>query len=169
MKSIRDFELWQELQEKPEWETLFNEEGERKNVNIPILAGGLDRIVVKTHCVVFCDIGCNGRDNSFMICGLKQNEKIGTPGDSRYTKELYIVSLDELPFYSAPFKITSVTRIAAGNGPLLALSLDEFKHLFRTSKYRFVTFKGYHEDKYEMSLSEIIGELILQRDEVKPV
>ena len=72
MKKIKDFELLKELQEKPEWKTLFNQDNERKNVNIPILAGGLDRIVVTSHCVAFYDIGYNGRDNSFMICGIKQ-------------------------------------------------------------------------------------------------
>ena len=73
MKTIRDTKLFRELQEKPEWKTLFTEEKypELKNPEIPTLAGGLDHIDVKPGGFYFYDIGSSrgGKlvDNSFVI------------------------------------------------------------------------------------------------------
>ena len=68
MKIIRDFKLYRELKTTPEWKTLFTDDYELKNANIPTLAGGLDHIHVTRDAVQFHDIGCNGRDNSFKVC-----------------------------------------------------------------------------------------------------
>lgn len=68
MKTIRNSKLFHELQKNPEWETLFqNNEGTLKDNLIPILFGGLDHIEMRKNGVYFIDIGCNGKDNSFVI------------------------------------------------------------------------------------------------------
>ena len=72
MITIRNTKLFRELQEKPEWETLFRYpvDGitpEMKDYEIPNLAGGLDYIEVKSGGIYFHDIGCNNRNNSFVI------------------------------------------------------------------------------------------------------
>ena len=63
---IRDTKLFNELKEKPEWNTLFDGTN-LKGVGIPILSGGLDHIDVKPKGIYFYDIGCNNKDNSFVI------------------------------------------------------------------------------------------------------
>lgn len=67
MKTIYDQKLYAELKKNFSWETLFDDNCELKNSNIPILCGGLDHIETKNGFFVFHDIGCNGRDNSFRI------------------------------------------------------------------------------------------------------
>lgn len=53
------------------WKCLFDSNGDILDDDIPILAGGLDRIVVKKNQIVFNDIGSNVggvlKDNSFII------------------------------------------------------------------------------------------------------
>lgn len=49
------------------WKCLFDDNGDIEDNDIPILAGGLDHITVTKNQVVFHDIGCNGKDNSFVI------------------------------------------------------------------------------------------------------
>ena len=72
MKTIRNEKLFQELKTCPDWGTLFSDrEGTLKDLRIPTLAGGLDRITVTKSYVTFYDSGCNGRDNSFRIGGGK--------------------------------------------------------------------------------------------------
>lgn len=67
MTKIKNAKLLRELLISPQWETLFTTEPRLKDEEIPVLAGGLDRIEVKHNRVEFHDIGCNGRDNSFAI------------------------------------------------------------------------------------------------------
>ena len=73
-KMIRNTKLFEELQEKPEWETLFaDKKGTLKDQRIPILTGGLDHIEKNDYGIYFYDIGttigyCNTFiDNSFGI------------------------------------------------------------------------------------------------------
>ena len=66
MKTIRNTKLFNELKKSPQWETLFIEY-EIKNQGIPVFFGGLDHIDVKPKGIYFHDIGCNGKDNSFVI------------------------------------------------------------------------------------------------------
>ncbi len=71
MKVIIDRELYSELikeqSEQSTWNALFNEYSDLKNCEIPILSGGLDHIEKNEYGVYFRDIGCNRRDNSFVI------------------------------------------------------------------------------------------------------
>jgi hypothetical protein len=67
MITIYDNQLFAELEKKPEWNTLFDNDYNPKNPNIPTLCGGLDHIKRTKKFFVFFDIGCNGRDNSFRI------------------------------------------------------------------------------------------------------
>ena len=69
MTKIKNTKLLRELLISPQWETLFTTEPRLKDEEIPVLAGGLDRIEVKRNRVEFHDIGRNGRDNSFAIVG----------------------------------------------------------------------------------------------------
>ena len=71
---IGNTKLFNELQENPEWDTLFaDKEGTLKDKRIPILAGGLDHIERTDWGIYFYDIGmtkgpCNRYfDNSFGI------------------------------------------------------------------------------------------------------
>jgi len=74
---IRNTKLFDLLKEKPEWDILFDfsevfgypnsQEPEIKDQEIPIFAGGFDHIEVKEKGIYFYDIGCNNRDNSFVI------------------------------------------------------------------------------------------------------
>ena len=70
MKTIRNTKLFSELENKPEWETLFDESGFIKET-IPVLAGGLDHIEVKRKGIYFYDIGMSSagyiKDNSFVV------------------------------------------------------------------------------------------------------
>jgi len=73
-KMIGNTKLFEELQEKPEWETLFaDKKGTLKDQRIPILAGGLDHIEKNDWGIYFYDIGTTiGHynrfiDNSFAI------------------------------------------------------------------------------------------------------
>ena len=72
-KMIGNTKLFEELQEKPEWETLFaDKKGTLKDQRIPIL-GGLDHIEKNDYAIYFYDIGTTiGHynrfiDNSFAI------------------------------------------------------------------------------------------------------
>lgn len=71
MKEIRNTKLFLELQENPTWDTLWDvtypEYPELKDRRIPEFFGGLDHIDVKPKGVYFYDVGCNGKDNSFVI------------------------------------------------------------------------------------------------------
>lgn len=78
-KMIMNTKLFKELQEKPEWETLFSDkEGTLKDKRIPILAGGLDHIERNDWEIYFYDRGIiRGTeyiDNSF---GIVRGEKFG--------------------------------------------------------------------------------------------
>lgn len=73
-KMISNTKLFNELQKKPEWETLFkDDQGTLKDKRIPILAGGLDYIEKNDYAIYFHDIGTTiGHfnkivDNSFGI------------------------------------------------------------------------------------------------------
>lgn len=70
MKTIRDTKLFKDLIETDyPWRTLFlpEDQGEFRNSEIPNLLGGIDHIEYKKKGVYFHDIGCNNRDNSFVI------------------------------------------------------------------------------------------------------
>jgi len=77
MITIRNDRLFRELKQAPEWNTLFtfrevpgypgSQEPTLKDPEVPVLAGGLDRIEVKARGVYFYDRGASGRDNSFVI------------------------------------------------------------------------------------------------------
>jgi len=66
MKTIKDTKLFNEVKANPAWSELFNGYGP-KSEEIPFLAGGLDRIKTTANGVYFYDIGCNDKDNSFVI------------------------------------------------------------------------------------------------------
>lgn len=73
-KMISNTKLFNELQKKPEWETLFaDKEGTLKDNRIPILAGGLDHIERNDYAIYFHDKGITRGyfneyfDNSFGI------------------------------------------------------------------------------------------------------
>jgi hypothetical protein len=66
MKTIRNTKLFNELKKNSSWETLFDGI-DIKDSEIPVFAGGLDHIDVKTGGIYFHDIGCNNRENSFVI------------------------------------------------------------------------------------------------------
>ena len=67
MKTIIDSKLYTELKKELCWGTLFDDDYCPKNIEIPVLAGGLDHISETKKFFVFHDIGCNGRDNTFRI------------------------------------------------------------------------------------------------------
>lgn len=72
MKTIRNTKLFNEISDLTEtdgsaWGTLFDEDSNLKDYEIPTLSGGLDHVGRKRKGVYFHDIGCNGRDNSFVI------------------------------------------------------------------------------------------------------
>jgi hypothetical protein len=70
MKTIRNQKLFQELQNKPQWGTLFEGppwDPQPKEPTIPCFFGGLDHIRVTRNGIYFYDRGSNGRDNSFVI------------------------------------------------------------------------------------------------------
>jgi hypothetical protein len=73
MITIYDEQLFAELEKEPAWDTLFDNDHNLKNVNIPILCGGLDHISKTKKFFVFHDICSNGRDNSFRIGRRKIN------------------------------------------------------------------------------------------------
>ena len=85
MITIRNTKLFNELRKKPEWDTLFtynevpgypgSQEPNIKDDEIPIFAGGLDHIDVKPKGIYFHDIGCNDRNNSFVVRPELKNEK----------------------------------------------------------------------------------------------
>ena len=73
-KMIGNTKLFEELQEKPDWKTLFaDKKGTSKDERIPILAGGLDHIEKNDYGIYFYDIGTTighyhrFTDNSFGI------------------------------------------------------------------------------------------------------
>jgi hypothetical protein len=72
MKTIRNTQLFQELQEKPKWVTLFDNDYNLKDREIPTLRGGLDHIEKKKNGIYFYDIGCNNIRRDFVI---KQERK----------------------------------------------------------------------------------------------
>ena len=74
MITIYDDKLFAELKKDFSWETLFDNDYNLKNVNIPIFFGGLDHMSKTNKYFTFHDIGCNGRDNSFRI-GDKETSK----------------------------------------------------------------------------------------------
>jgi hypothetical protein len=82
MHTIYDHQLYTELKEclsdgagnRKLWETLFDEDYNLKNPNIPVLFGGLDHISKTKKFFYFHDIGCNGKDASFRI-GDKETSK----------------------------------------------------------------------------------------------
>lgn len=53
------------------WKCLFDDNGDILDDDIPVLAGGLDRIIVTPNQIAFHDIGSNVggklKDNSFII------------------------------------------------------------------------------------------------------
>lgn len=59
------------MKSEDKWKVLFTEDFELIDENIPILAGGLDHIVVKENEIQYHDIGCETgsgyRDNSFTL------------------------------------------------------------------------------------------------------
>jgi len=70
MKTIRNTKLFEELVSNCEWSTLFTNSKnypEPKDRRLPTLVGGLDHIEQKSKGFYFYDIGCNGKDNSFII------------------------------------------------------------------------------------------------------
>lgn len=70
MKTIRNTKLFLELQEKPDWKTLWSYNGTTpilKDDNIPYLLGGIDHIEVKPRGVYFYDRGNNNVSNNFVI------------------------------------------------------------------------------------------------------
>jgi hypothetical protein len=72
MKIIRNTELFNEISDLTEtddqaWSALFDEDFNLKDTDIPTLCGCLDHIDRKEKGVYFHDIGCNGKDNSFVI------------------------------------------------------------------------------------------------------
>jgi hypothetical protein len=66
MITVRNTKLFNELKENPNWETLFDGT-DIKDSEIPVFAGGLNHIDIKPAGIYFHDIGCNDRDNSFVI------------------------------------------------------------------------------------------------------
>ena len=72
MKTIRNTKLFNEISDLTEiddqaWSALFSDDYEKKDMDIPTLAGGLDHVDRKKNGIYFHDIGCNGKDNSFVI------------------------------------------------------------------------------------------------------
>jgi hypothetical protein len=79
MTTILDTQLFIELRQKPEWETLWTTDAsghysEPKTGWLPTLLGGLDHISVTKKYVTFHDIGMNGRSRSFRI-GLEPSDR----------------------------------------------------------------------------------------------
>jgi hypothetical protein len=79
MKTIRNTKLFNEIKDltgtdTEVWETLFDEDFCLKDNFIPTLHGGLDHVDRKKTGIYFHDIGCNGKDNSFVIRPEKENK-----------------------------------------------------------------------------------------------
>lgn len=67
-KTIRNTKLFNKiLRSEDKWKSLFTADYELEDKEIPVFAGQLDRITVKTKGVYYDDTGCNGRDFSFVI------------------------------------------------------------------------------------------------------
>ena len=64
---IRNSELFERVQSEERFGGLFDEGGRLRDREIPVLCGGLDRIVKTKKSVYFYDRGCNGRNNSFVV------------------------------------------------------------------------------------------------------
>lgn len=79
MKIIKNTKLFNRLQavsklvennddwEKIVWLGLFNNQCRLIDEDIPVLVGGFDHITETDNQFVFHDIGCNEKDNSFII------------------------------------------------------------------------------------------------------
>lgn len=69
MIEIRNTKLFQKIMDSEDrWNVLFKDDvGTLEDMRIPVFFGGLDHIDVKKNGIYFHDIGCNGKDNSFVI------------------------------------------------------------------------------------------------------
>ena len=69
MQTIRNSKLFEKIMNSEDmWNALFKDNmGTIEDSRIPMFFGGLDHIDVKTNGIYFHDIGCNGKDNSFVI------------------------------------------------------------------------------------------------------
>ena len=72
MKIIQNTELFKKLEKTHDndgylWTALFKDEETIEDERIPIFFGGLDYITTTKTKFEFHDIGCNGKDNSFVI------------------------------------------------------------------------------------------------------
>jgi len=69
MKVIRNTKLFEKIMNSEDaWNALFKDnEGTIEDSRIPVFAGGLDHVDVKKNGIYYYDIGCNGKDFSFVI------------------------------------------------------------------------------------------------------
>lgn len=70
MKIIRDTKLFDKIKDSNygAWDALFSDDqGTLENEGTPTFFGGLDHIDMKKRGVYYHDIGCNGKDNSFVV------------------------------------------------------------------------------------------------------
>ena len=69
MIEIRNTILFQKIMDSEDmWNALFkDDQGTIEDSRIPVFFGGLDHIDVKAKGIYYHDIGCNGKDNSFVI------------------------------------------------------------------------------------------------------
>jgi len=69
MIEIRNTFLFEKIMNSEDkWNALFkNNQGTIEDIRIPVFFGGLDHIDVKKNGIYFHDMGCNGKDNSFVI------------------------------------------------------------------------------------------------------
>ncbi len=50
------------------WNALFkDDQGTIEDSRIPVFFGGIDHIDVKANGIYYHDIGCNGKDNTYVI------------------------------------------------------------------------------------------------------
>lgn len=67
---IRDTKLFNKIKDdnNDAWGALFvDDQGSLENDEIPTFFGGLDHIDIKNRGVYYHDIGCNEKDNSFVV------------------------------------------------------------------------------------------------------
>lgn len=69
MIEIRNTFLFEKIMNSEDkWNALFkNNQGTIEDIRIPVFFDGLDHIDVKKNGIYFHDMGCNGKDNSFVI------------------------------------------------------------------------------------------------------
>ena len=62
-KLVKDSNGW----EKEVWLGLFDNQCRLIDEDVPVFVGGLDNIEETRNQFIFHDIGCNGKDNSFIV------------------------------------------------------------------------------------------------------